>query len=168
MDPLDWNQLGKMVETVEEGQLQTLLNVMDYLDPFQSESRPGHRTESAWVTLVNDLYRQWDKGSMTFPLLLSLSAAFSTIGHGIFLDRLCAVEIGGTVLQWSLSYLQGRVHRVALRECFSSHGCAVGCHRALFCFQCYLISTQSHWERSLDVWEQGAFSMMMMRSSVSP
>lgn len=47
MDPLDWNQLGKMVETVEEGQLQTLLNDMDYLDPLQSESRPGYRTESA-------------------------------------------------------------------------------------------------------------------------
>ncbi|KAF7238280.1 Raftlin, partial [Varanus komodoensis] len=50
--------LGKVLEQVVAGQLQTLLDEMDYLDPFSL--RPGYSTESALVTLYNDLCRERD------------------------------------------------------------------------------------------------------------
>ena len=37
--------LGKVLEQVVAGQLQTLLDETDYLDPFQSGFRPGFGTE---------------------------------------------------------------------------------------------------------------------------
>ncbi|KAF7246806.1 Chorion-specific transcription factor GCMa, partial [Varanus komodoensis] len=85
--------LGKGLERVVAGQLQALLDETDYLDPLQSGFRPGYGTESALVTLYDDLCREKDRGSAS----LDLSAAFDTIDHGeavAVLNR-CLVEVMG-------------------------------------------------------------------------
>ncbi|KAF7251184.1 Brother of CDO [Varanus komodoensis] len=87
--------LGKMLEWVVAGQLQVLLDETDYLDPFQSCFRPRYCTESALVTLYDDLCR----GSASLLVLLDLSAAFTTIDHGILLDRLAGLGVGSTAWQ---------------------------------------------------------------------
>ncbi|KAF7251725.1 RAS guanyl-releasing protein 1 [Varanus komodoensis] len=86
-------------ERVVAGQLQALLDETDYLDPFQSGYRPGYGTESALVALYDDLCREKDRGSVSLLVLLDLSAAFDTIDHGILLDRLAGLGVGGTALQ---------------------------------------------------------------------
>ncbi|KAF7254400.1 hypothetical protein EYD10_00419 [Varanus komodoensis] len=95
--------LGKVLERVVAGQLQALLDETDYLDPFQSGFRPRYGTESALVTRYNDLCREKDRGSASLLVLLDLSAAFDTIDHGILLDRLAGLGVGGTALQWERS-----------------------------------------------------------------
>ncbi|KAF7239822.1 Craniofacial development protein 2 [Varanus komodoensis] len=97
--------LGKVLERVVAGQLQALLDETDYLDPFQSGFRPGYGTESALVALYDDLCREKDRGSASLLVLLDLSAAFDTIDHGILLDRLAGLGVGGTALRWFRSYL---------------------------------------------------------------
>ncbi|KAF7251055.1 Calcium uptake protein 2, mitochondrial [Varanus komodoensis] len=87
--------LGKVLEQVVVGQLQALLDETDYLDPFQSGFRPGYGTESALVALYDDLCRERDRGSVSL-LVLDLSAAFDTIDHGILLNRLAGLGVGGT------------------------------------------------------------------------
>ncbi|KAF7246310.1 Tyrosine-protein kinase Yes, partial [Varanus komodoensis] len=52
--------LGKVLEQVVAGQLQAFLDETHYLDPFQSGFRPGYGTESALVTLYDDLCRKRD------------------------------------------------------------------------------------------------------------
>ena len=52
--------LGKVLEVA--GQLQTHLDEIDYLDPFQSGFRPGFVTETALVALYDDLCRKRDGG----------------------------------------------------------------------------------------------------------
>ncbi|KAF7253994.1 RNA-directed DNA polymerase from mobile element jockey, partial [Varanus komodoensis] len=99
--------LGKVLERVVAGQLQALLDETDYLDPFQSGFRPGYSTESALVALYEDLCREKDRGSASLLVLLDLSVAFDTIDHGILLDRLLGLGVGGTTLQWFRSYLNG-------------------------------------------------------------
>ncbi|KAF7235683.1 putative RNA-directed DNA polymerase from transposon BS [Varanus komodoensis] len=108
--------LGRVLERVVAGQLQALLDETDYLDPFQSGFRPGYGTESALVALYNDLCREKDRGSASLLVLLDLSAAFDTIDHGILLDRLAGLGVGGTALQWFRSYLNGRFQKVVLGD----------------------------------------------------
>ncbi|KAF7235047.1 Vomeronasal type-2 receptor 26 [Varanus komodoensis] len=107
------NDVDKVLgrERVVAGQLQALLDETDYLDPFQSGFRPGYSTESALVALYDDLCREKDRGSASLLLLLDLSAAFDTIDHGILLDRLAGLGVGGTALQWFCSYLNGRFQK---------------------------------------------------------
>ncbi|KAF7252470.1 putative RNA-directed DNA polymerase from transposon BS [Varanus komodoensis] len=103
---------GKVLERVVAGQLQALLDETDYLDPFQSGFRPGYSTESALVALYDDLCRK----SASLLVLLDLSPAFDTIEHGILLDRLAGLGVGGTALQWFRSYLNGRFQKVVLGD----------------------------------------------------
>ncbi|KAF7247056.1 hypothetical protein EYD10_06953 [Varanus komodoensis] len=111
--------LGKVLERVVAGQLQALLDETDYLVQFQSSFRPGYGTESALVTLYDDLCRERDRRSASLLVLLDLSAAFDTINHGILLDRLVGLGVGGTALQWFRSYLNGRFQKVVLGDCGS-------------------------------------------------
>ncbi|KAF7254804.1 RNA-directed DNA polymerase from mobile element jockey [Varanus komodoensis] len=108
--------LGKVLEQVVAGQLQALLDETDYLDPLQSGFRPRYGTESALVALYDDLCREKDRGSASLLVLLDLSAAFDTIDHGILLDRLVGLGVGGTALQWFRSYLNGRFQEVVLGD----------------------------------------------------
>ncbi|KAF7242518.1 LINE-1 retrotransposable element ORF2 protein [Varanus komodoensis] len=106
--------LGKVLERVVAGQLQALLDETNYLDPFQTGFRPGYGTESALVALYDDLCREKDRGSVSLLVLLDHSVAFDTIDHGILLDRLAGLGVGGTALQWFRSYLNGRFQKVVL------------------------------------------------------
>uniref|UniRef100_A0A8D2JHL2 Reverse transcriptase domain-containing protein n=1 Tax=Varanus komodoensis TaxID=61221 RepID=A0A8D2JHL2_VARKO len=108
--------LGKVLKQVVAGQLQALLDETDYLDPFQSGFRPGYSTESALVALYDDLCREKDRGSASLLVLLDLSVAFNTIDHGILLDRLAGLGVGGTALQWFRSYLNGWFQKVVLGD----------------------------------------------------
>ena len=53
--------------------------------------------ERASVALLNDLWQERDRGSVS---LLVLSAAFNAIDHGILLEWLSGMGIEGSVLQW--------------------------------------------------------------------
>ncbi|KAF7252606.1 putative RNA-directed DNA polymerase from transposon BS [Varanus komodoensis] len=98
------------------GQLQALLDETDYLDPFQSGFRPKYGTESALVALYDDLCRERDRGSVSLLVLLDLSAAFDTINHGILLNRLAGLGVGGITWRWFRSYLNGRFQKVVLGD----------------------------------------------------
>ncbi|XP_053104853.1 leucine-rich repeat-containing protein 39 isoform X1 [Hemicordylus capensis] len=112
--------LGKVIERVVASQLQTVLEEMDYLDPFQTGFRVGYGVETALVSLMDDLQLAIDRGCVTLLVLLDLLAAFDTIDHSILLDRLRGLGVGGTALQWFRSYLSGRFQMVSLGDCCSS------------------------------------------------
>uniref|UniRef100_A0A8D2J3D3 Reverse transcriptase domain-containing protein n=1 Tax=Varanus komodoensis TaxID=61221 RepID=A0A8D2J3D3_VARKO len=82
----------------------------------QSLDWPQYGTESALVALYDDLYRERDRGSTSLLVLLDLSAAFDTIDHGILLDRLAGLGVGGTSCRWFRSYLNGRFQKVVLGD----------------------------------------------------
>ncbi|KAF7234895.1 hypothetical protein EYD10_18221 [Varanus komodoensis] len=108
--------LGKVLEQVVVGQLQALLDETDYLDPFQSGFRLGYGTESDLVALYDDLRRKRERGSASVLVLLDLSAAFNTIDHGIFLDRLAGLGVAGFPWQCLCSYLAGQFQKEVLED----------------------------------------------------
>lgn len=50
------------------------------------------------VALLEDLLEEADWESMTMLVLLDLSSAFDTVSHGILLDQLAGLGIGGSAL----------------------------------------------------------------------
>uniref|UniRef100_A0A803TVM8 Reverse transcriptase domain-containing protein n=1 Tax=Anolis carolinensis TaxID=28377 RepID=A0A803TVM8_ANOCA len=106
--------LCKVVEHVVASQLQGFLVETDYLDPAQSGFRPGHGTETALVSLVDDLCRELDSGSVSLLVLLDLSEAFNTVDHGILLGCLTGIGLGGTALQWLQSFLEDHTQKVLI------------------------------------------------------
>ncbi|KAF7234653.1 RNA-directed DNA polymerase from mobile element jockey [Varanus komodoensis] len=89
--------LGKVLELVVARKLQVLLDETDYLDSIQFGFIPGYGTESALVSLYDDLSRERDRGSASLLVLLDLSVAFNTINHGEAV----------AVLNWCLDKIMG-------------------------------------------------------------
>ncbi len=101
--------IGKVIEKVVFNQLNNYLNSNGYLDNFQSGFRPNHSTETALIKIINDIRLNSDSGKISVLVLLDLSAAFDTVDHNIFLERLENwVWLSGIVLKWFRSYLEGR------------------------------------------------------------
>ena len=92
--------LSKVVERVAADQLQVLLDETNALDPFHLGFRPRHSMEMALVTLFDDLLREANKGKTSLLVLLDISAAVDIVDHGILLERLSELGIGGQVLAW--------------------------------------------------------------------
>ncbi|XP_072022511.1 uncharacterized protein [Amphiura filiformis] len=69
---------------------------------------------------MNDLLLAVDAGNEAVLVLLDYSAAFDTIYHSIFFERLQSrYGLEGTVLNWFMSYLQDRVQAVVLDKVLS-------------------------------------------------
>uniref|UniRef100_A0A803T782 Reverse transcriptase domain-containing protein n=1 Tax=Anolis carolinensis TaxID=28377 RepID=A0A803T782_ANOCA len=112
--------LGKVMERVVASQLHRFLDDTDFLDLAQSGFRLGHGTETALATLVDDIHRELDRGSVSLLVLLDLTAAFNSVDHGILLGCLAGMGLRGNVLQWLHSFLEGRSQMVSLRDACSA------------------------------------------------
>ena len=116
---------------------------------FQSTYRKYHSTESAILTIHNDILHNMAKGSVTALTLLDLSAAFDTIDHTISLDRLNGYfGISGLALGWFNSYLSGRTHLVKVGSTLShpvglQYGVPQGCVLGSILFSLYTNSISS-------------------------
>ena len=90
-------------------QLSGYLEANQLLDERQSGFRPAHGTESALVTVLDDLRMTADQGQFVALVLLDLSAAFDMVDHSILLSRLADCGDQGPALGWCKSYLDNRV-----------------------------------------------------------
>ena len=78
-------------------------------------------TETALVTILNDLLLSMDEGKVSLLTQLDLLAAFDTIDHGILISRLEHVyDISGSALSWFSSYLRDRTQKVKIQNVHSS------------------------------------------------
>ena len=112
--------LSKVLERVVAVQLRKHLDANNLCDPFQSAYRAGHSTETALLSVHNDLLCTLDRGDLAVLVLLDLSAAFDTVDHTILLNRLQKrIGLQGVVLDWVKSYLTDRCQSVSVQSCQS-------------------------------------------------
>ena len=97
------------------------MNRLGLHERFQSAYKAHHSTETALLTITNDILLSLDKGDNVFLLLLHLPAAFDSVNHSLLLSsRENSFGITGTVLQWFHSYLSGRSQFVEINDTKSS------------------------------------------------
>jgi hypothetical protein len=113
--------LSKLIERAVFIQLSDHLLRHNLLPDRQSAYRQNYSTETALLSLRDDLFRSADDGNGTAVVLLDMSAAFDTIDQEVLLDRLnghCGLT--GQTLSWFTSYLRGRTQVVKIDKA-SSH-----------------------------------------------
>src|SRR5664279_693829 len=75
----------------------------------QSSYRANHSTETAVVSVHNNIVRAIDDGKVSLLVLLDLNAAFDTVNHDILLRILeNRFSLCGVALEWFKSYLADR------------------------------------------------------------
>ena len=85
------------------------------LPKLQSAYRKRYSTETALLKIYNDILLSMNQRHVTLLVLLDLSAAFDTVDHSIFLERMTkSFGMSGKALEWFSSYLSGRSQRVIL------------------------------------------------------
>jgi len=105
--------LSKLLERIVARQLFDYLNALRLLPRLQSAYRAFHSTETAVTKVLADILMALDGGDIAALTLLDLSAAFDTVDHGTLLRRLdVSFGVQGQVLQWFVSYLDGRTQSV--------------------------------------------------------
>ncbi len=93
-------------------QVTAFLTQNNFLDSNQSGFRSGHSTETALLSVVEDLRLARTASKSSLLILLDLSAAFDTVNHQILWSTLLRKGISGTALQWLDSYLSDRSFKV--------------------------------------------------------
>lgn len=106
--------LGKVIERCAMKQFVSYLDSNDLFASSQSAYRQHHSIETALTRVYNDILMDLDKqGGETVLVLLDLSAAFDTIDHTVFINRLRSrYGVGGAALNWFSSYLHNRSQSV--------------------------------------------------------
>ncbi len=107
--------IAKTLERAVFNQVTAFLTQNNLLDSNQSGFRSGHSTETALLSVVEDLRLARTASKSSLLILLDLSAAFDTVNHQIFLSTLLRKGISGTALQWFDSYLSDRSFKVSWR-----------------------------------------------------
>ncbi len=107
--------IAKTLERVVFNQVTAFLTQNNLLDSNQSGFRSGHSTETALLSVVEDLRLAKTASKSSLLILLDLSAAFDTVNHQILLSTLLRKGISGTALQWFDSYLSDRSFKVSWR-----------------------------------------------------
>ena len=77
--------MSKLVERVVAKQLMEHIDGNNLDNPHQSAYKPGHSTETALLSIKNDVHLS-SRGEPTALVLLDLSAAFDTIDHATLLS----------------------------------------------------------------------------------
>ena len=113
--------ISKILERVVLIQCQTHLHENELLEMNQSAYRKNHSTETAVLSVLDELLSNIDKKLVSIVALLDLSAAFDTIDQDILLSRLKhSFGFHGKVLDWFTSYLSDRIQFVCVDNIMSA------------------------------------------------
>ena len=114
--------ISKVLERVVAEQIKCHISENGLGNDLQSAYKSGHSTETALLTIHDDIACNMAQGKVTALTLLDLSAAFDTIDHKLLLERLSKwFGFSGEVLDWFKSYLENRKQAVKIGNVVSNN-----------------------------------------------
>ena len=110
----------KVFEIIVHNQFHTHITTNNILNPNQSGFRPKHSTTTALIDVTDHLYNQSQNGLITGAIFLDLKKAFDTVNPVILQEKLRAIGVHGTELQWFDNYFTNRTHVVSANGAVST------------------------------------------------
>ena len=112
--------ISKLVQRVVASQLSKHVSLHGLENENQSAYRRGHSTETALLSIKNQIHLSLARGEATAVVLLDQSAAFDTIDHDKLLDCLRKwFSVGGRCLDWFKSYLSDHTQCIKIGSVLS-------------------------------------------------
>lgn len=110
MAALPW--LAKLTEKVVTAQLQNFRDNNRLLDGLKSGFRPLHGTDTALVSVRDDVLQEADDNQVTMLILLDSYVTFDMVDHNTLLSQLASVgRVSGVALEWFLAFLEEQEQR---------------------------------------------------------
>ena len=114
---------SKILEEVVRGQVSDHFEKNGLLPVSQHGFRPSRSTTTALLSLEKTLIEAQENGKSSAMLLFDLSAAFDTLDHQIFLEKLKIYGVDDLGQRWFQSYLEDREQFVEIGQMRSSTKC---------------------------------------------
>ncbi|KMQ86555.1 rna-directed dna polymerase from mobile element jockey-like protein [Lasius niger] len=109
----------KVLELVVKKQLDEFIASNNILIEQQSGFRKGHSCETAIQTVIEQWKITISEKKMVGVIFMDLKGAFETIDKDRLIEKLKNYGMGGKVLSWFKSYVNGRYQKVKLVGVFS-------------------------------------------------
>ena len=105
--------IAKITERVVYEQLSHYFTSHHLLSSNQHGFRSGHSTDTALLTVTDQVFSAMDRGDVTLLCLLDCSKCFDVIPHD---SLICKLELYGVDTRWFKSYLMNHYQKVIVRE----------------------------------------------------
>ena len=100
--------MGKVLDKIVYNEFTSWLEGSSVLDPKQSAYRSGYSTETALISVLDEVRRAMDEKKVTFLVMIDFSAAFDMLRRDVLVALLKSLGIGDSMMAWFYSYLQDR------------------------------------------------------------
>ena len=161
--------LSKITEKIVASRIEEHLDKNHMSDPLQSAYRTSHSTETALHKVKNDIISSLDKRKCVVFVSLDLSAAFDTVDHHLFTQRLNKLYgIHGTALVAGSNHIcqTGHTECVSTRKYPVHNFYPVECHKGQYWVQGCTHSTYDRYQISSHNMTLCTIAMPMIRSYI--
>ena len=100
--------LSKVMEKMVFNQVYAYLSENNLLTKYQHGFRPGHSTQTALISLTDDISKHVDEGYVVAVITLDLEKAFDLISFDILLKKLTYFGFDKRVIRWFEDYFHER------------------------------------------------------------
>ena len=114
------SNIGKIIKNLMHQRFNFFLEQCNCYYPFQFGFRLNYSTNSALMSIVENIQTQLDNGEFPIGVFVDLRKAFDTVDHRVLLQKLEHYGVRGISKKWFSSYLTNRKQFVSIENCNST------------------------------------------------
>ena len=114
------SNIGKTIEKLMYKRLNFFLEQCNSCYPFQFGFRLNYSTNSALMSIVENIQTQLDNDEFATGVFIDLRKALDTVNHRILIQKLEHYELRGISKKWFSSCLTNRKQFVSIDNCNST------------------------------------------------